>query len=619
MYQAYSLLTVKSLDDAERTLEGIATTPQPDRAEDVIDPLGAEFSLPIPLLWQHDAKQPIGEVTHATVSADGIHIRAKLAQVTTPGALQARLDDAYHSIKAGLVRGLSVGLKPREVQPIKGSYGLRILKWWWAELSAVTIPQNTQATILTIKAADTGLPVPASGSIALLHPAGQPMTISEQIIAVENTRAAKVARMTDLLTKAGDANRTTEPAEATEYDGLSEIVKNLDADLVRLRTLEELNKAAAVPIKPVTTTKDAGLLRAGMPITVKSNVPSGTGFVRYAQSLLVTKGNIMLAAEYAKRWEDSTPEVGLVLKAAVAAGTTTDAVWAGPLAPMKPLADEFMALLRPATILGKIPGFKQVPFNVSMPIQTGGGTYKWVGQNAPKPVGTLAFGTLTLGITKCAGIIVITDELARNSTPAAESVIRADMINGIAYFLDVEFTDPAKAPVAGVAPGSITNGVTPITTAGTTPANARTDIQALINAMTAAGISTVGAVLLMSETNAAALGSALNPLGQPLFGDLTVSGGTAMGIKVVPSQAVGNNVILVAPPTVLYADDGGVTIDVSTEASVQMDNAPIAPDATTVMTSFWQNNLVGLRAERYINWKRGRTGGVQYTVATYTA
>jgi hypothetical protein len=40
-------------------------------------------------------------------------------------------------------------------------------------------------------------------------------------------------------------------------------------------------------------------------------------------------------------------------------------------------------------------------------------------------------------------------------------------------------------------------------------------------------------------------------------------------------------------------------------------------DATVVFTSLWQNNLVGLRAERFINWKKVRAGCVQYTVQTY--
>jgi HK97 family phage major capsid protein len=252
--------------------------------------------------------------------------------------------------------------------------------------------------------------------------------------------------------------------------------------------------------------------------------------------------------------------------------------------------------------------------------QTGGGTYQWVGQGAPKPVGKLAFATVTLGITKCAGIIVITEELARNSTPDAEDVIRRDMVAGIAQYLDQQFIDPAVAAVAGVSPGSVTNAVTPITTAGTSPANARTDVQALAAAMTLAGISTSGAVLILSETNALAFVNALNALGQPLFPGMNQDGGTILGYKAITSQAAGTTVALVQPNQVLYADDGGVTIDVSREASLQMDtvldNPPIA---TTLMTSLWQNNLVGLRAERFINWKKARAGVVQYTVATYTA
>jgi HK97 family phage major capsid protein len=376
----------------------------------------------------------------------------------------------------------------------------------------------------------------------------------------------------------------------------------------------------ATPITAATP-EQASLQRSGVPIiSVKANVAPGTAFIRYCQALAVSRGSTMQAVEYAKRWTDSTPEVELVLKAAVAAGTTTDASWAGPLAPMKPLTDEFLALLRPATILGKVPGFVRVPFNVSVASQTGGGTYQWVGQGAPKPVGKLAFATITLGVTKCAGIIVITEELARTSTPSAEEVIRRDMVAGIAAYLDQQFIDPAVAAVAGVAPGSVTNGVTPITTAGATPANARTDVAAMANAMTALNISTAGAVLVLSETNALAFTNALNPLGQPLFPAMSQQGGTIMGYQAITSQVAGTTVALIQPNQVLYADDGGVTIDVSREASVQMDTAlDNPPIATTVLTSLWQNNLVGLRAERFINWKKARTGCVQYTVATYSA
>ena len=77
------------------------------------------------------------------------------------------------------------------------------------------------------------------------------------------------------------------------------------------------------------------------------------------------------------------------------------------------------------------------------------------------------------------------------------------------------------------------------------------------------------------------------------------------GITVVTSNTAGTNVIGLQPSRVLYADEGGVNIDVSREASLQMDSAPASPaDATTVLVSLWQHNMVGLRAERFINWKR---------------
>ena len=65
------------------------------------------------------------------------------------------------------------------------------------------------------------------------------------------------------------------------------------------------------------------------------------------------------AATYAEeRWRDSTPEVALALKAAVAAGKTTDATWAKPL--VNPaITDDFLPLLRAATILGKIAGLAE--------------------------------------------------------------------------------------------------------------------------------------------------------------------------------------------------------------------------------------------------------------------
>jgi HK97 family phage major capsid protein/HK97 family phage prohead protease len=564
--RAYAVLTIKAVDTDQRTISGIASTPEPDRMGDVVEPLGITFKNPLPLLLYHDTQKPVGSVRLGPPALDGIAFEATLPTVAEAGALRDRIDEAWHSIKAGLLAGVSIGFRALETAKHTATGGIRFLKTEILELSLVAIPANAAATIHTIKALDLA----ASGPHPPRDRGPQPnvraekgvpvmehKTTHEQITAFETTRAAKHARLTAIMNTSAAAGATLNEAETEEYDGLAAEVKAIDAHLVRLRALEATMMTTATPVPTTTTPAAASDQRGGVPvIQVRSLLPKGTGFVRFVQGLAACKGNLMQAEQYAKQWDDSTPEVGLVFKAAVAAGTTTDATWAGPLAPLMPLSNEFLELLRPATILGKVPGFRRVPFNVTIASQTGGGTYQWVGQGAPKPVGKLQFGSVSLTITKCAGIVVITLELARTSTPSAEAVIRQDMINGIAAFLDVEFTDPSKAAVAGVSPGSVTNGVTPITTAGTSPANARTDIQALAAAMTAAGVPIGGAVLLMSTTNALALSNALNALGQPLFPSMSLSGGTIMGgLTVIPSQAMGTTVALVQPDAILYADD----------------------------------------------------------------
>jgi hypothetical protein len=193
------------------------------------------------------------------------------------------------------------------------------------------------------------------------------------------------------------------------------------------------------------------------------------------------------------------------------------------------------------------------------------------------------------------------------------------MIAGVAAFLDSQFIDPAVAAVATVNPASITNGAPNSASAGTSPDNAKTDIKTLVKTFVTANQSLKSAALIMSESNAFALATALNPLGQPLFPGFSAEGGKILNVPVVTSQVAGSNVIILDQSSILYADDGVTTIDVSREASLQMDSAPASPaDATTVLVSLWQHNMIGLRCERFATWARARATSVAYiTGAAY--
>jgi len=598
--RAYTLLDVKGLDTAGRRISGIASTPELDRQGDMLDPAGVTFRNPVPLLLHHDDKHPIGTAT-LKVTPDGIAFDAILPTLADDGPLKTRTDDVWQMLKAGVLSGASIGFRIldgaiKHIRP-----GVRqLLRTEICELSLVTIPANQNATIRLVKslAAPSRLEKPV-----------MKQTISEHIQNLENKRAALAGRMTEIMELAAGENKTLEAEPAEEHDGLSLQVKSIDADLGRWREHEKLQIAAAVavPAPPPST------LRVTYPsITVKSNLPLGTAFVRAACAKLITKGNERDAIHYAEeRWKD-TPEVALYLKAAVAPGTITDATWALPLVNQN-IANEFIELLRPATILGRIPGLRNVPFNTKVPSQTAGGTYGWVGEMKPKPVTKLAFSSTSLSISKAAGIIVLTQELIKLSNPSAEALVRDDMIKGIAAFLDAQFIDPAVAAVTGVNPASVTNGAP--TAAATT--NPLADIMGLINHFATNNIAVDGVTFIMSAANALGLSFRSNLDGSPEFPGITINGGSYKGLTFITSQAAGTNVIALQPNLILYADDGGVTIDSSQEASLQMDSAPASPaDATTVYVSLWQTNTVGLRAERYINWAKANANAVKYLTAT---
>jgi HK97 family phage major capsid protein/HK97 family phage prohead protease len=617
--RAYALLVVKSFDATRRTFSGVASTPELDRQGHRVVPEGLSFRNPLPLLFFHDQKQPLGVATlYAT--KDGIGFDASLATVEEPGKLRDRIDEAWQSIRAGLMRGVSIGFH------VIGD-GIKFLRDGTAEisraevveLSLVTVPANQSANILTVKslAAATGLSTPGDSGLPIVRAeVARYMKLStqEQIKNFDGILATKSARMAEIMAEAGDA--TLSDVQTKEYDGLRAETKSVEGHLERLRDLEKLELSAATRISnqnPQNPRAESSDLRGGI-VQIKSNVPKGTAFVRYAMCMFRARGDSMRALDYAKQWKDSTPEVELLVKAAVAPGDTINPAWAGALVTVQNATNEFLELLRPATIIGKIPNLRQVPFVTQVPLQTGGGTYMWVGQGAAKPVGKLALTTANLNFSKAAGIIVITDELAKLSNPSAEQVVRNDMVAGIAAFLDSQFIDPAVALVANISPASITNG------AGTAASSdsASADLATILGHFSSSNIPLAGITLIMSEGNALAMGMLRDANGNKVFPSMSAAGGSAEGFSVIASNAAGQNVIGLSGPNILFADEGGIQIDVSREASVIMDSDP-ANAVAPVLTSLWQNNLVGLRAERMINWLRARLEAVYYvTGATYT-
>ena len=631
MKRAYSTLEVRAVDDEKRILEGVASTPKIDSYNTILEPQGAQFTLPLPVLYQHNSRQPIGHVIEAKVTEEGIRVKLQIAKAGIAGFI----DEAWALISNKLVRGLSVGFDPIEEVFDKTFNGFRFPKWNWLELSTVTIAANSDASINSIRAADLAA-LAALGeqgqhrSAARINPAGasvQPTgkhmkTLREQIAGAEATRAANIARMKEMTDTAAEAGLSLDEAQEQEYDALSNDVKKLDRHLVRLREQETLSVATARPVQAASVTSEiagSAVRAVGSGVRyIGTNAPKAAAFTRYAIALYFAQGDRERAAQIVQAnqvWMDQTPEVVTALRAPVPVGDTTSSGWASQLAVTQNLASEFIELLRPTTLIGRIPGFRNVPFNVLIPRQTAGTEGDWVGEGARKPVGRMTVDNVEFKFTKIAKIVAITEELARFSNPSAEARVRQDLIEGIQVRMDRTFADPSITASAGIRPASIFNGADTAAAAGTgTIANIITDIKAAIATFVAAELPVDQIVILTTPSIAVGASLLRTTLDVKAFPDMTPRGGMIEGFPVYVSSLVPTGYVeFFIPGEVLLADDGQANIDVSNQATLIMDDGG-SPSATNAV-NLWQENKIGIRAERFVNWLKRRPDSTYYVTA----
>lgn len=641
----YSTLIIKAADDDSREIVGIASTPTPDRTGDIVEPDGIEYKLPVPLLWQHDSLQPIGEVYAIKLTKLGIEIKARLVKLDAPSQLAARLEEAWASIKSGLVRGLSIGFKAIEYA-FNDEGGIRFLKWELLELSAVTIPANAEASITAVKNLDLQTLLASSGakevqtvkatpaavavkkSKPVKHsPKEKVMSTQTQIKNFKATLAEKKEARAALLAKAGDAGETMNAEDQTAFDELTADIVEVTKHLERLELVaaDEVKTAANVTEKSGTSEVTSRAVRTEPTVKAHTKEAPGLGFARLAMSMYASKGDAHGALAFAEKTFQNDSRLATVLKAAVSAGGTISPTWAGNLIDYQNLSSEFVEFLRPRTIIGQfgvngVPSLRRVPFNVQIPGKSASGSAAWVGEGYAKPVTSSAYDARTLKWAKIAAISVITEELARFADPSIQTLVRDDLAEAVIERADIDFINPAKAAGTGasLSPASITNGVTPVIATG----DPACDIGKLWAVADNNNLPISSAVYITDARTARQLTQQKDALGNKVYPDVTLTGGKIDGVPLVisnysPRDSGGSIFILAFASEIYLADDDIVTIDTSREASILMDsNAAASMNSLTPtgasLVSMFQTNSIAIRAERYINWAKRRTFAVAY-------
>jgi hypothetical protein len=271
-------------------------------------------------------------------------------------------------------------------------------------------------------------------------------------------------------------------------------------------------------------------------------------------------------------------------KAAVVFGTTSDTSFVGPLVQYTDMERDFIELLRPTSIIGRMTQLHRIPFQSRLGRQLTGVSGSFVGEGLPKPVGKQTYDNVTLGFAKAAIIVVLSDEavrfslaerrhagprrhgqghqhLPRQALHGPELLGRRERLAG----LDHERCHPPPGERHHARGDRCGRDL------GDEPAFASTDVDP----------ST--AVWVMPPAVALRLSMKRGSQDVNAFPDITMKGGTWYGLPVIVSNAMiaaGSpaelQIALVTQSEVLMADDGGVSLDMSMEASVQMNDAPSA-------------------------------------------
>ncbi len=255
---------------------------------------------------------------------------------------------------------------------------------------------------------------------------------------------------------------------------------------------------------------------------------------------------------------------------------------------------------------------------------TSGGTGYWVAEGKGKPVTKFSFSRSHLDALKVAAMCVATMELLEDSDPSVDPLLRDNLAAALREVEDITFIDPNEGGTPGKTPASITNGANSQASSGADAAGVRADIKAVFGAFIADNNAPTSGVWVMSQQNALALSLMTNSLGQTedFAKNITMNGGSFGGLPVITSEyctgfgdSSGGIVVLINASDIYYGDTGGIKVDTSEHASVEMVDNPandvVTPTASAYSVSMFQTNSVAFRAEQRLDWIRRRDSAVQ--------
>lgn len=205
----FAFKVTKAADDAPGSIEGYASVfGNRDSYNEVVMPGAFADSLarqqreggyPL-MLWQHDSYEPIGVWDDMHDDGKGLYCKGQLlVNQNVPTA-----DKVYSLLKAGAVRGMSIGYNEIDVEPGTNGDPTRLVKLDLMECSIVSFPANRRAAVDIVKSEQSwgkletlarrfrdGEPLPTKEYEEILRDAGFPKSVAVQIASVGYAKAIR--------------------------------------------------------------------------------------------------------------------------------------------------------------------------------------------------------------------------------------------------------------------------------------------------------------------------------------------------------------------------------------------------------------------------------------------
>jgi hypothetical protein len=338
------------------------------------------------------------------------------------------------------------------------------------------------------------------------------------------------------------------------------------------------------------------LNKLGAVVSLREAATSAEVFSDVARFMLISDG----AGDAAATAEgQGRKRAAAILKSAVVAGSIADPAWAGVWADYDAVAAAWLDSIRSQSAFDTmLPSMIQVPLRTRVGITTTGATGYVRGEGgSPRRLSRMDLGAAGLDALSAVAWITVTRDLSKFAGPTGAALFDRELKAAVAAVTDQAFI------------AVLIDGITPTPSSGETTAAVRGDLATALAGIDA-DFRSKFFVLTTSEI-AKSWATSCTESGAAAFPDMGPNGGTICKMPAIVSSGVPDGYVIVVDAAGIAAASENIELKVLHHATVDVGSPPDSPPtAATVLVSLYQENLVGLAAERYFGVRRMRTSAV---------